>query len=192
MHAKQRPSDHKASRGIIPPTDSNLEFELIARHGIIYPKMEPISIARLDALVDSTVLDTMPRPTQPDAEAMVLTDSAIRAPGNSRPRPGFGAPAASAAIDVSGPSSNGKYCDPRLNRLKIGFWTGVPIPDELAAAVLSFYLENDHPLLAFFDADLFLDDLVEQRLTFCSALLVSSLLYLSCVGISHRPCWSSY
>ncbi|KXL45058.1 MAG: hypothetical protein FE78DRAFT_148967, partial [Acidomyces sp. 'richmondensis'] len=59
----------------------------------------------------------------------------------------------------------------------IKYWTVVPISNEFAASIISQYLEVDHPTLGFFDADLFIHDLVYRRLEFCSPLLVSSLLY---------------
>jgi hypothetical protein len=74
------------------------------------------------------------------------------------------------------------YCDPRLHQLNIGYWTRIRVTNEFAAAVISLYLEVDHPTHGFFDADLFLDDLVNQRHQFCSKFLVSSLLYYGCVS----------
>ena len=90
----------------------------------------------------------------------------------------------SSAVEIVGPPRPQPFCDARLHKLEIGFWTRVAIPNQLAASAISFYLENDHPITGFFDADLFVRDLVELRLTFCSAFLVSSLLYFSCVCAS--------
>jgi len=75
-----------------------------------------------------------------------------------------------------------KYCDPRLAMLDMSVWTTVPIPNDLAAAVISLYLKIDHPLLGFFDADVFLEDLLEGRSRHCSTLLVSSLLFWALVS----------
>ncbi len=55
-----------------------------------------------------------------------------------------------------------------LQRLQIGYWTNVTMSNTLAAAVISNYLQLSHPAFGFFDANLFLDDLVEQRQDFCS------------------------
>ena len=74
-------------------------------------------------------------------------------------------------------------CDPRLKDLDIGFWTGVEISNEHASHIISLYLQTDHPLLAPFDADAFVADLVAQREDYCSAILVNALLYWSCVRI---------
>ncbi|KAG6028780.1 hypothetical protein E4U41_000583 [Claviceps citrina] len=73
-----------------------------------------------------------------------------------------------------------QFCDARLHNLQIHFWTRVPIPNRLAASAISFYLETDHLTAGVFDADLFLTDLVEQRLQHCSSFLVSALLCFAC------------
>lgn len=73
------------------------------------------------------------------------------------------------------------YCDSRLEHLSVRYWTRIPIDDGLAARVISHYLEVDHPMLGFFDANLFLRDLVEQGLNFCSSFLFSSVMSLACV-----------
>ena len=62
------------------------------------------------------------------------------------------------------------------------YWTTVPIDDELAAKIIAYYLEVIHPTLGFFDADLFLEDLVNHQLHFCSTFLVHTLLAVACVG----------
>ncbi|KAF5556679.1 nitrate assimilation regulatory nirA [Fusarium mexicanum] len=74
--------------------------------------------------------------------------------------------------------------DPRLESLQIWQWTSIPIPESLAAQAISFYLANEHPLLAFFDADLFIRDFVAGGGRFCSQLLVSSLLAWACASYS--------
>ena len=73
------------------------------------------------------------------------------------------------------------YCDERLAMLDMSMWTTVPIPNDLAAAAISLYLQTDHPLLGFFDADVFLEDLLAGRSRYCSTLLVSSLLFWALV-----------
>ncbi|KAK1969089.1 hypothetical protein LY78DRAFT_726793 [Colletotrichum sublineola] len=75
-----------------------------------------------------------------------------------------------------------KYCDSRLERLQIRYWTKVPISNELAARLISFYLETDHAVMGFFDADLFLDDLLACRQNFCSAFLVAAVLCIASQG----------
>ncbi|KZM20236.1 uncharacterized protein EKO05_0003682 [Ascochyta rabiei] len=72
------------------------------------------------------------------------------------------------------------FCDPRLEYLSVKYWTRVPIDDRLAAQAVSHFVQVDHPVLGFFDADLFLRDLVEQRLNFCSSFLFSSVMSFAC------------
>jgi hypothetical protein len=69
-----------------------------------------------------------------------------------------------------------QLCDERLGRLRIEEWTGVQVESATAARAISLYLETDHPLLGFFDSDLFLSDLIAGEQNFCSPLLVDSLL----------------
>ena len=91
----------------------------------------------------------------------------------------------------TGPSKRPEYCDERLRHLDITPWTSVPVSNEFAADVISLFLETDHPIQGLFDADLFLNDLVNSLHRFCSRLLVSSLLFVGCVSlhpISARSC----
>jgi len=76
----------------------------------------------------------------------------------------------------------GQFVDARLRELDVGRWTDVPIPSLLAARAISFYLINEHPLVAALDADLFVRDLVRGEGDFCSPLLASALLAWACVG----------
>jgi hypothetical protein len=59
------------------------------------------------------------------------------------------------------------------------------MPNDLARRLIGFYLEMDHAVLGHFDADLFVEDLVQFRTEFCSSLLVNSLLLWACVLSSH-------
>jgi hypothetical protein len=68
------------------------------------------------------------------------------------------------------------YCDDRLHLLDITKWSDVKIPNDLAARIVSFYLQIDHPLLGLFDADLFLRDLIKLQHNFCSSMLVNAVL----------------
>jgi hypothetical protein len=76
-----------------------------------------------------------------------------------------------------------QYVDARLNNLNIWQWTSVPISDSLAMRTISFYLVNEHPILALFDSELFIRDLVAGEGRFCSPLLVSSVLAWCCVSL---------
>ncbi|KAK6214358.1 Sodium- and chloride-dependent GABA transporter 1 [Pestalotiopsis sp. IQ-011] len=72
-------------------------------------------------------------------------------------------------------------CDERLNDLDISFWTPVPIPNGLAAKVISLYLVTDHPLLGIFEPGQFIADLVNHKQISCSSFLVNTLLYWGCM-----------
>ena len=74
------------------------------------------------------------------------------------------------------------YVDERLHRLQIDYWTSVPIDNKFAATVISCYLKVDHPFYPLFDADLFLQNLVDREVSFCSPFLVISILSQACVG----------
>lgn len=74
--------------------------------------------------------------------------------------------------------------DDRLNGVNFQRWTSVPITNELAATLISLYLEIDHPWCPLFDADLFLNDCAHGSTHFCSTLLVNALLAWACVSYS--------
>ncbi|KAL7933902.1 N-terminal fungal transcription regulatory domain-containing protein [Trichoderma chlorosporum] len=71
-------------------------------------------------------------------------------------------------------------CDSRLYQLNISHWTNIPISNEAAARAISLYLETDHPLLGYFDPDLFVSDLIDLKHDYCSPMLVNALLYWAC------------
>lgn len=87
------------------------------------------------------------------------------------------------------PAKQPDYCDCRLQQLDIGFWTSILIPNDLAARVISLYLETDHPLLGTFEPDLFVSDLVNCRFDFCSRFLVNAVLYWGCVSRPLSRLW---
>ncbi|QYS99728.1 Zn(2)-C6 fungal-type domain-containing protein [Trichoderma simmonsii] len=71
-------------------------------------------------------------------------------------------------------------CDSRLAQLDIGNWTNVIISNEYAARTISLYLETDHPLLGFFEPNLFVASLTAGKTDYCSPMLVNALLYWAC------------
>nr|RBQ87323.1 hypothetical protein FVER53263_00157 [Fusarium verticillioides] len=46
--------------------------------------------------------------------------------------------------------------------------------------MISLFLETDQTIVGFFDADLFVESLVERNPHFCSTFLVSAILYVAC------------
>lgn len=75
-------------------------------------------------------------------------------------------------------------CDSRLAQLDISNWTNVIVSNEYAAHAISLYLETDHPLLGFFEPNLFVGSLTAGKTDYCSPMLVNALLYWACVSTS--------
>lgn len=176
----------------------DLEFdELTARYQIAYPALPPIQLATVDRR------PRFPAPTfEPNAGQQLLFDMGAARLGNPaalvqtqlgstdplssltatlawRLRPPRQADSSPWPEPVTQPS----YIDERLRRLQIDYWTSVPVSNGFAATVISAYLEVDHPCYAFFDVDLFLHDLVNLGINFCSPFLVSSMLSQACVSL---------
>ena len=80
-----------------------------------------------------------------------------------------------------GPQNHATLIDDRLGHLEMRYWSAVPISNDLAARIISHYLEIDYPVLPMFNKELFLNDLVNNMPNFCSPLLVSALLSWACV-----------
>ena len=76
------------------------------------------------------------------------------------------------------------FCDPRLQKLDIEYWTKVPIQSQAAMGALTFYLSYEQPIVGFLDADLFVGDLIAKRERFCSRFLVRALLHWATVSDS--------
>ncbi|RBR26517.1 uncharacterized protein FIESC28_00703 [Fusarium coffeatum] len=153
-HARGRAPEHTRYLG--------LESELMARHSLAFPPIQPL---------ESSILKKIFNAGQKAAADSENDDTPM---ANEEPNP-FPAhnPTQSEAHDLS-------LCDERLKKLNIEFWTSVPIPSDLAAKIISLYLETDHPLLGSFDPDLFLADLVDCRNNYCSEILVSAVMYWGC------------
>lgn len=163
-----RPSDLRVARAVAPPTGSATEFELTAQFSAAYPRLPPPDLHALRKLImqgnDRNVPPTLSR--VPD-----LLPSTSQ--GSSQ---------------TASPSASGDHCDNRLQRLRISYWSKIPVSDEMAASLISFYIEKDHKFFGFFDVDLFLEDLVECRQRFCSSFLVSAILCLACVSVQYSQC----
>ncbi|OAQ60930.1 hypothetical protein VFPPC_01969 [Pochonia chlamydosporia 170] len=153
------------------PSQSSSEFNLILRHPVAYPALAPVDLP-------SKLLRPSPiRLAKAYRGENELFGSIPQGP-QPVPIPSSQTPAdPSTVIPGKSPLS---YCDDRLASLKIIQWTSVPVTDEFAAGAISLFLKTDHPILGLFDAELFINDLVEPCLRFCSPLLVNSLLYWAC------------
>lgn len=89
-------------------------------------------------------------------------------------------------------SENHPFSDERLKLLDIGYWHCIPISRLCAGTLISSFLESQHAILGFFDADLFLSDLVTKKHNYCSPLLVSALLYTASVSHDKQFCCSAF
>jgi hypothetical protein len=177
---RQRTSEHSLVRAVLPPSRFDFDVELATRHRNAYPILPPINTASI------SINDLFaPRRTPPDLTALVA-----RSTVSSQPLPQplirtqLPQPVGQERIQA-GPIQPPSYVDERLCRLRIGYWTRVPVTDEFAANTISLYLQVDHSFLGFFDADLFVGDLVGHKSEFCSAFLVAALLFYACVGCAH-------
>jgi hypothetical protein len=156
--------------------DSKIELELNMRYPGAFPSLETLQISD----VDLGLLAVHRRPGLTNQQTtMPLSPYSP----SDLPSRRSGTPTSSESWSTPSDSTGdaGQRVDPRLEFLKIWQWTSVSVPDLLAAQAISFYLVNEHPVLAFFDADLMIRDLISGGGRFCSPLFVSSLLAWSCV-----------
>lgn len=185
---RKRISSLNAARGTLPPMASNIEFESTVLHRLAYPVLDPIDIGTF-VLDDFVGIDTL---TCHSRSGSTLTDQyALESEAPLRIEPPF------VETDTCPPHSKGppkgkspipntldpqQYCDPRLNDLDLSYWTKVPISREFAASAISVYLENEHTFMGSFDPEIFLTDLVNYGLEYCSSFLVSAVLCVACVS----------
>ncbi|KAH8658318.1 hypothetical protein BX600DRAFT_514817 [Xylariales sp. PMI_506] len=187
----QRPSDIRTARAVSPPTFSALEFELMACHHIAYPPIPPLELTALSPfapLVTAPVLDIINFQTggRGGSQEPLNWDSETGQQANTESSttqmlvPDSRRRTADRFVQMYAGPRRLDLCDNRLHQLRIGYWTGVSIADEVAASVVSHYLEVNHPVLGFFDADTFIDDAVNQRLRYCSPFLIDALFSFAC------------
>ncbi|KIL91963.1 nitrogen assimilation transcription factor nit-4 [Fusarium avenaceum] len=145
-----------------------LESELMARHSLAFPALQPAESSILKKIFNA------------GRASSVDSDNDTPMPSESpNPFPAYNI--------TRSPGPELSSCDERLEELNIEFWSSVPIPSDLAAKIISLYLETDHPLLGSFDPTLFVEDLVRCRTRYCSKLLVNALMYWSCMYTSIDP-----
>lgn len=183
-------------RDYLPQLHSNVEFELMRNHPTAYPLVRKAArlrtpdsadfrqskMPRISELSDSA--SSSPEPSVIPSNIFTTGGAAGVSFDESTP---FQSPTSSKVVVPSGPTLPPVRPDPRLNSLDISFWTAVPIPNDVAANVISLYLETDHAILGLFDADLFIHDLTHYEFRYCSPLLVSALLSFACVRLISSP-----
>lgn len=175
-------SQMQMARATVHPTESKLEFELNVLHPSVYPALKPLDTTSVgfDQSSNSPYRSSFALATNQDTS---LLQSSLAFPNTiPQPAPPFGYDA-TGRIAIAGSMPAQQFCDSRLARLKINYWTKSPISDEFAARVISNFLVCDYPVYACFDADLFLSDLIELNDEFCSPLLVSAIMSIACVSM---------
>jgi hypothetical protein len=168
------PSSLEMNRTLLPPTESLLESNLVMQHPNVYPPLIPLGIAslRLD------LLGIEPLSSFAHAEKYSISEPCKPPYMESYDDKDSINP--SMLLSNHSPSS-GAYVDSRLAWLNVHHWTNVGITDRLASEAISLYLDMNQPWWAFFDTELFLDDLINRGTQFCSRLLVNSVLAWACV-----------
>ncbi|KAJ4345723.1 uncharacterized protein N0V89_011858 [Didymosphaeria variabile] len=152
-----QPSQTETALAALPHVYSETEFHLMMDHPTAYPALDLTHDAMLSK---STLLESI----------RVLAE-------DRSPESASGMPAASAVSsrtlsddpqDILSAQAEPNVLtdglfpgdiDPTLEDLRIQYWTTVDVTDEFAASAISQYLENDHPTLGLFDAQLFVRDL---------------------------------
>ncbi|KAI0887150.1 uncharacterized protein GGS22DRAFT_105219 [Annulohypoxylon maeteangense] len=183
-------SNRQLMAGLIPETQQTPEYELMMRCPTTYTLLIPVEAAfvNLANLLHPTILEY---PKAPSFVGIGDHPSFTSLPSGSNEssfRGGATFTSLEARDHTTGSSaplqSIYTYVDDRLKAVNFQKWTGVPIPNELAATLVSLYLEIDHPWCPLFDSDLFLNDCVQGNIHFCSSLLVNALLGWACQSYS--------
>ncbi|KAI0115227.1 hypothetical protein F4814DRAFT_449059 [Daldinia grandis] len=187
-------SNRQLMVGLIPETQQTPEYELMMRCPTVYPMLIPVEIAfiNLADLLRPAILEQPRAPSlyaSPIGQGDTPSFSTVPAgPSESGLRSGV----TPTILDISDREignfeplqSMHTIIDDRLKGVNFGSWTPVPITNELAATLISLYLEIDHPWCPLFDADLFLNDCLQGKTHFCSALLINALLGWTCQSYS--------
>ncbi|KAK2668715.1 hypothetical protein RAB80_016095 [Fusarium oxysporum f. sp. vasinfectum] len=156
---------------------STIELDLNMRYSSVFPTLETLDIKDVDLGLLAVNKRALASSNQ-QAAAPLTPFTPIEFGQSSE------TPTTSESFSTPSDTTGDTGVDPRLESLQIWQWTSVPVPENLAAQAISFYLVNEHPLLALFDADLFIRDFVAGGGRFCSQLLVSSLLAWACASYS--------
>ncbi|KAM0242114.1 hypothetical protein ACHAP5_007351 [Fusarium lateritium] len=172
-----RLSNFPVCRSTSPPIHSRIELELQISHPCAYPSLELLDPKSID--VDSWFRPSKLEQTRPGLGSAEHTNHSSQSGSGSILSPPLPVSEGSTLNPAHEPR-DWELCDPRLRSLRMARWTNVPIEDKLASAVLSHFLTVHYPIFAFFDADLFLDDLILMNNTYCSRFLVASIMDMAC------------
>ena len=163
------PSAQATVRAMLPPIQSDCEFELLIRHPNAFPALNLTQYAQRTG---NTLAGPGDAWTWNSSSSNI---SSIETSSKSNLEPDFliGASNDCTRSDKGSSHVAPQYFDPRLNDLEIGFWTTVSITNIEAAGAISSYLEVQHHVCGVFDAQLFIRDLVQFSFEFCSPFMVS-------------------
>ncbi|KAI1457189.1 hypothetical protein F4805DRAFT_197134 [Annulohypoxylon moriforme] len=183
-------SNRQLMAGLIPETQQTPEYELMMRCPTTYTLLIPVEVAfiNLADLLHPAILEY-----QKASRPVELGDgpSFTGGPSGSN-ESAFRGEATLASLETRDDGIGSSeplqsiytLVDDRLKAVNFQKWTSVPISNELAATLISLYLEIDYPWCPLFDADLFLNDCVQGVTHFCSALLINALLGWACQSYS--------
>ncbi|RBR09333.1 uncharacterized protein FIESC28_09941 [Fusarium coffeatum] len=164
-----RPSELRTIHGILPPTESVLEFELNARHPFAYPPLEPLDLKSV-AIDGWFCFEDQPfarnRPSPRNHSTPEETGTRILSVATSEPMPDW------------------QLCDSRLTLLDMAYWSKIPIDNPFVSRILSHFLTAHFPLFPCFDMNLFLDDMIQRNTDCCSTFLVASIMSIACQSFS--------
>ena len=168
---------------------SSLDSELSALHSRIYPSFAPLEASKIDLSLLGVPFAGAIRPKKSRRDVHIEQYSVVPSPKLNQVSDGYPSDLEwidSGVLDPRALSTCSRYSpgyiDHRLDRLNIRMWINAPITNQFAAGAISLFMANEQPLVAFFDPDLFLDDLISGGETYCSSLLVSSLMFFACVS----------
>ncbi|PVH95427.1 hypothetical protein DM02DRAFT_617915 [Periconia macrospinosa] len=179
------PSLNQTNRAILSPTSSSVEFELVVLHSNAYPALIPLDVASTNLeLLGVTPFRHLSRGQRYSYSMGDDTDPTFEHGHQSRLTQ-FPTLDWDTRFDSRSASSSNNYVDARLDHIHVRRWTDVAITDELAARALDLYLVNDTPWWAYFDIDLFLQDMVSGKVQFCTRLLVNSVLAWACQSYAY-------
>ncbi|KAK1962116.1 hypothetical protein LY78DRAFT_587311 [Colletotrichum sublineola] len=172
-------TDKSYLRGLLPPSQNSLSFELNLRYPIAYPALSPVSYKDLP---HGELLKSIAAPWLLGVQ--IVSPCQDPQPKQSYMTPDredeeAGTEAASPDPD-DGEDPPGTLFDERLRLLDIAKWTPVTIPNDLAINTISHYLENEYATIPLFSADLFIQDLINIQYSFCSPFLVTAILCWAC------------
>ncbi|KAM0718419.1 hypothetical protein Q7P37_005489 [Cladosporium fusiforme] len=173
--------EHQAAQAVLPQVQTKLEYELMVTNSFAYEAIESIDIdslvnkipGKLSSLEALRSLQGVASLSTSQSEHQSLKNVPKSPVRRSRPE-----------VAPEGPEPPPDYCDSRLKRLDVRFWTRVPASTEFAARALSRWLYSYQAFECFFDVELFIDDLASKRRTFCSSLLMNAVMDIASLGYS--------